>query len=154
MIEDAVENCIIKADNFDPEKIALYDEDKIQQLISDSSIIRNKLKIRSTIRNAQLFLDVQDQYDGFGKFIWKFTDGSPIINKHKRMEDIPAKSKESDEMSKALLKLGFKFVGSTICYAFMQAAGIVNDHTTDCFRYETLKRMAFQMEFEKHQITH
>ncbi|NQU68766.1 MAG: DNA-3-methyladenine glycosylase I [Candidatus Marinimicrobia bacterium] len=136
-------------DNFDPEKIALYDENKIQELILDPSIIRNKLKIRSTVRNAQLFLEIQSKYNGFHHYIWQFTDGKPIVNQFSVMSEIPAKTDESDLMSNDLKKIGFKFVGSTICYAFMQAAGMVNDHMVDCFRYEPLKQLALQMGSDK-----
>ena len=130
--------------NFDPIYVARYDEQKIQELISNPAIIRNKLKIRSTIQNARMFLDIQSQYDGFHHFIWKFTDGKPVVNHWKTLTDIPAKTSVSDAMSRELVTAGFQFVGSTICYAFMQAAGMVNDHIVDCFRYAPLKQMALQ----------
>lgn len=121
-------------DNFEAEKIALYDEAKIQELISDASIIRNKGKIRSTVRNAQLFLKIQKEFGSFDNYIWQFTGHKTFVNHFKTNAEIPAKTAESDAMSKDLIKRGFKFVGSTICYAFMQAAGMVNDHLEGCFR--------------------
>ena len=122
-------------DNFDVMKIALYDEAKIQLLMQDASIVRNQSKIRATVTNANAFLRVQNEYGTFDKFIWQFTGGKSIINHPKINGDIPSKSAESDAMSKELLSRGFKFVGSTICYAFMQAAGMVNDHFDGC-RYK------------------
>jgi len=122
-------------DNFDPVKISRYREAKIQMLLRDSGIIRNGLKIRSTVANAKAFLEIQKQCGSFDKFIWQFTGGKQKVNKWKRISEIPSRSLESDAMSKELKKRGFKFVGSTICYAYMQAAGIVNDHITSCFRY-------------------
>ncbi len=123
-------------DNFDAEKIALYNEAKIQELLNDAGIIRNKLKVRAAVTNAQIFLRIQKEFGSFDKYIWQFVNHKPIINKWVQMEDVPVSTKESDAMSKDLKKRGFKFVGTTICYAFMQAAGIVNDHTTNCFRYK------------------
>lgn len=122
-------------DNFDVHKIASYDEEKIQMLMLDASIVRNQAKIRATVANANAFLRVQNEYGTFDKFIWQFTGGKIIINHPKTNGDIPSKSSESDAMSKDLLSKGFKFVGSTICYAFMQAAGMVNDHFEGC-RYK------------------
>ena len=122
-------------DNFDYKKIAKYDETKYSALLQDSGIIRNKLKIRATITNAQLFMEVQKEFGSFSKYIWKFTNGKPIKNKFKKMSEVPATTELSDKISKDLKKRGFKFVGSTIIYANMQATGMVNDHTTDCFRY-------------------
>jgi len=119
-------------DNFEVEKIALYDEDKIQSLMQDASIIRNQAKIRATVGNAKVFLLVQTEFGTFDNYIWQFTGGKTIMNYPKVNADIAAKSAESDAMSKDLLKRGFKFVGSTICYAFMQAAGMVNDHLEGC----------------------
>ena len=123
-------------DNFDYQKIAKYNQHKIDELLQNEGIIRNKLKINATIGNAKAFMQVQKQFGSFDKYIWSFTGGKPIINKWETMKDIPATSPESDAMSKDLKKRGFKFVGSTICYAFMQAAGMVNDHLTSCFRYK------------------
>ncbi|MBW8017785.1 MAG: DNA-3-methyladenine glycosylase I [Planctomycetes bacterium] len=122
-------------DNFDPNKIARYNKRKITSLLNDSGIVRNRLKVQSAITNAQIFLDIQDEYGSFNAFIWQFVNGSVIINKWKTLKDIPATSPESETMSKTLKKRGFKFVGSTICYAFMQSAGLVNDHLVSCFRY-------------------
>jgi len=123
-------------DNFDYQKIAKYNQHKIDELLQNEGIIRNKLKINATIGNAKAFMQIQKQFGSFDKYIWSFTDGKSIINKWETMKDIPATSPESDAMSKDLKKRGFKFVGSTICYAFMQAAGMVNDHLTSCFRYK------------------
>lgn len=125
-------------DNFDYQKIARYDEVKIESLIQDAGIIRNKLKIRSTITNALAFIEVQKEFGSFDKYIWQFVNNKTIDNKQKAIDQMVATSDESDAMSKDLKKRGFKFVGSTICYAFMQAAGMVNDHTVDCFRHKEL----------------
>lgn len=122
-------------DEFDPEKIALYDSDKVNTLLQNSGIIRNRLKIQATINNARRYKEIVEEQGSFSDYIWSFVDGSPILNKWQYMQEVPATSGISDRMSKDLKKKGFKFVGSTICYAFMQAAGLVNDHTTDCFRY-------------------
>ena len=123
-------------DNFDPEKIALYDEEKIQELITNEGIIRNRRKIEASIINAKAFLKIKEEFGSFDKYIWQFVGGKPIKNSWNSITEVPASTKESDEMSKDLKKRGFKFVGSKICYAYMQAVGMVNDHTTDCFRYE------------------
>ena len=123
-------------DGFDPEKIAKYDEQKRAELLADPGIIRNKLKVNAFIVNAQLYLKMQaDDGPSFSEFLWGFVDHEPIINRWKTLEEAPATTAQSDAMSKALKKLGFKFVGSTICYAFMQASGMVNDHLVDCFRH-------------------
>ena len=124
-------------DNFDYKKIATYPESKYESLLLDAGIIRNKLKIRSTITNAQLFMDVQQEFGSFSAFIWSYVDNEPIINKVKERKDLPATTPLSDKLSKDLKKRGFKFVGSTVMYAYMQAVGLVNDHTMDCFKYET-----------------
>lgn len=129
-------------DNFDANKIVKYNQQKIDELLRDTGIIRNKLKINSVISNAKAFLEIQKEHGSFSKFIWNFVDGKPIQNKWKTFEEVPAKTEISDLMSKTLKKKGFKFIGSTICYAFMQAVGMVNDHTTDCFRYNEIKKMA------------
>ena len=126
-------------DNFEVSKIALYDEDMIQTLMQDASIVRNQAKIRATVTNAKAFLEIQKEYGTFDSYIWQFTGGKTIVNHPKVMGDIPAKSQQSDLMSKDLIKRGFKFVGSTICYSFMQAAGMVNDHIVGCSRYEISK---------------
>ncbi len=125
-------------DYFDADEIADYNEKKIQELLNNNGIVRNKLKIKACITNAQAFLKIQMQYGSFDRYIWQFTEGRTITNQWQKHEDIPVTSKESDAMSKGLKSKGFSFVGSTICYAFMQAAGMVNDHTTDCFRYGEL----------------
>jgi DNA-3-methyladenine glycosylase I len=122
-------------DNFDPNKIARYNKRKITSLLKDAGIVRNRLKVQSAITNAQIFLDIQEDYDSFDAYIWQFVNGTVIRNKWKTLGDIPATSPESDTMSKRLKKRGFKFVGSTICYAFMQSAGLVNDHIVSCFRH-------------------
>jgi len=128
-------------DNFDVQKIARYTEKDVVRLLGDEGIIRNRLKINGAITNARKFLEVQEQYGSFDRYIWKFVDGKPIVNRFKQLSDLPATSIESDAMSKELKKLGFKFVGSTICYAFMQAAGMVNDHLVDCFRHREVMTM-------------
>lgn len=125
-------------DNFDPYKIAQYREDKIAALLNDPGIIRNKLKINSAVTNARSYLNVVSEFGSFDKYIWQFTDGKPLVSKRNSLKEVPARTEISDRMSKELKKRGFKFVGSTICYAFMQAVGIVNDHTTDCFRYNQI----------------
>ena len=122
-------------DNFDPAKIARYNERKITSLLNNPGIVRNRLKVRSAVTNAQAFLEVQTEFGSFDNYIWQFVDGAAIRNRPKKLEDIGATSPESDAMSKDLKKRGFKFVGSTICYAFMQSAGMVNDHLIHCFRH-------------------
>jgi len=123
-------------DKFNAKKIAKYDEKKIAALINDAGIIRNKAKIHATVGNAKAFLEIQKEFGSFDKFIWQFTKGKTINHKLKDQSQILARSPESDAMSKELIKHGFKFVGTTICYAFMQAAGMVNDHLTGCFRHK------------------
>jgi len=125
-------------DNFDPEKISRYTTGKVEKLMQDSGIVRNRLKIESTVSNAAAFLKVQREFGSFETYIWDFVGGEPIVNTFKTLDEIPPSTPESDIMSKDLKKRGFRFVGSTICYAFMQAAGMVNDHTLDCFRYREL----------------
>lgn len=127
-------------DNFDAQKIARYDAKKLRALLADPGIIRNRLKIASTISNAQAFLKVQQEFGSFDSYLWQFVGGKPIKNSWKLYEQIPAKTKESDAMSKDLQKRGFRFVGSTICYAFMQATGMVNDHLVTCFRYAEVNK--------------
>lgn len=124
--------------NFDPKKVAQFDEAKIQELLQDEGIIRNKLKVRSAVTNAQLFLDIQEEFGSFDNYIWEFVGGEPIVNHWKSMKEAPATTKESYALSKDLKKRGFKFVGSTIMYAHMQACGLVMDHMVDCFRYAEL----------------
>lgn len=122
-------------DNFDYKKIAKYDDKKIAELLDDSGIVRNKLKINSTISNALAFLEVQKEFGSFDAYIWQFVGGKPLVHKRKTVADVPVSTPESDAMSKDLKKRGFKFIGTTICYAYMQAMGMVNDHTIDCFCY-------------------
>ena len=124
-------------DGFIPEIIAEYDEDRIQMLMLDSGIIRNQLKIRATVNNAKQFLRLQKEFGSFDKYIWQFTGGKTIFHNFQDESQIPGKTAESDAMSKALLKQGFKFVGSTICYAFMQAAGMVHDHVKACDQFKS-----------------
>jgi DNA-3-methyladenine glycosylase I len=127
-------------DNFDYKKIALYNEKKQELLKQDASIIRNKLKIKATISNAQAFIEIQKEFGSFSKYIWDFVDGTPIQNTWKNEGEIPANTPLSDTISKDLKNRGFKFVGSTVIYAHMQATGMVNDHTTSCFRYKQLDK--------------
>jgi DNA-3-methyladenine glycosylase I len=127
--------------NFDAEKISLYNKNKIEKLLNNSGIIRNRLKIKSVVENAKTFLKIKKEFGSFDKYIWsRFCgiNGKPIINSWKTLKEIPSKTKVSDLMSWDLKKRGFKFVGSTICYSFMQAVGMVNDHTVDCFRYKEI----------------
>jgi len=126
-------------DNFDPVKIATYDERKIEELRYNPGIIRNRLKIQATITNARAVLDIQKEFGSFDAYIWGFVDDRTIQNKWKRLEEIPSSTPESEAMSKDLKKRGFKFVGPTICYAFMQAVGMVNDHLMGCFRYKAVE---------------
>ena len=128
-------------DRFDPEKIARYGARKIARLMQDAGIVRNRLKIEGAVANARAFLNVQEEFDGFGRYLWNFVGGKPIQNRRKSLKQIPATTPESDAMSKDLKARGFKFVGSTICYAHMQACGMVNDHVTDCFRHREVARM-------------
>jgi DNA-3-methyladenine glycosylase I len=125
-------------DNFDPVKVASYGDKKVAALLADEGIIRNRLKIAAAIQNARAFLDIQDRFGSFDTFIWQFADKRSTAERHKAMKTIPATTPESDSMSKELKRLGFKFVGSTICYAFMQATGMVNDHAPSCFRYKEI----------------
>ena len=127
-------------DNFDYEKIAKYDEKKIAELLQNEGIIRNKLKISSTISNAQAYIKVQEEFGTFDKYIWGFVDYKPIQNNWKTLRELPAKTELSEKISKDLKKRGFRFVGPTIVYAFMQAVGMVNDHIIECFRYKELKK--------------
>lgn len=125
--------------NFDYERIAEYTETDVARLLADSGIVRNRLKINSAIKNARATLDVREQYGSLDSYLWRYVDGVPIQNEWKSTEVMPAKTELSDAMSKDMKKRGFNFVGSTICYAFMQAVGMVNDHTTDCFRHKEIK---------------
>ncbi len=134
------ENYRAAFDNFDPKKIAGYGEDKIQQLLQNPGIVRNRAKVRSAVTNARAVLKVQDEFGSFDTYIWRFVGGKTIQNGWESSVDVPGKTREAEAMSKDLKRRGFKFVGPTICYAFMQATGMVNDHTTDCFRFHELCR--------------
>jgi DNA-3-methyladenine glycosylase I len=125
-------------DNFDPKKVSLYDARKLRELMHNEGIIRNRLKIASAITNAKAFLAVQKEFRSFDRYVWQFVGGKPQVNARKGVGDIPTRTFESDAMSKDLKKRGFTFVGSTICYAFMQAVGMVNDHSVTCFRYNEI----------------
>jgi DNA-3-methyladenine glycosylase I len=122
-------------DRFDPKRVAKYDSRKLKSLLQDEGIVRNRLKIASAVKNAQAFLAVQKEFGSFDRYIWQFVGGKPKINRWQSLQQLPARTAESDAMSKDLRRRGFNFVGSTICYAFMQAVGMVNDHATNCFRY-------------------
>ena len=126
--------------NFNPKSIARYDARKLKQLMTNAGIVRNRLKISSTVQNARAFLSVQKEHGSFDAYIWQFVGGAPIVNSLKASGQLPARTEQSDSMSRDLLKRGFKFVGPTICYAFMQAVGMVNDHLVSCFRYAEIKR--------------
>ncbi len=126
-------------DRFDAAKIARYNRRKVRRLLHNPGIIRNRLKIRAAIRNARAFLSVRKEFGSFDAYIWRFVGGKPKVNRRRSSKDVPARTQESDAMSKDLKRRGFTFVGSTICYAFMQAVGMVNDHAIDCFRYKRLR---------------
>ncbi|HEU5020500.1 MAG TPA: DNA-3-methyladenine glycosylase I [Bryobacteraceae bacterium] len=127
-------------DNFDAAKIAHYDDRKVSELLANPGIVRNRLKVAAAIRNAHGFLKVREEFGSFDAYLWRFVDGTPIQNAWKAMSEVPARTAVSDRMSKDLLQRGFKFAGSTICYAYMQAVGMVNDHLTDCYRWRELKK--------------
>lgn len=136
------ENYRAAFDNFDAERIARYGERKIAKLLADSGIVRNRLKIAAAVQNAKACLEVRDEFGSLDAFLWQFVSGKPLQNHRKSLKEVPARTAESDAMSKALIKRGFKFVGSTICYAFMQATGMVNDHLITCPRYPEVVRLA------------
>jgi DNA-3-methyladenine glycosylase I len=123
-------------DNFDPQKVARYDARKKRRLLADAGIVRNRLKIDAAVTNARAFLEIQKEFGSFDAYVWRFVGGAPIVNRRNTMKDVPATSPESDALSKDLKKRGFRFVGSTICYAFMQATGMVNDHVVGCIKHE------------------
>lgn len=129
-------------ENFDADKIARYDEARVQELLANPQIVRNRLKIQATIQNARAFLEVQSQAGSFDAFLWQFVGGHQLQNAWRSMQEIPAKTRESDAMSKELKRRGFTFVGSTICYAFMQSVGMVNDHIVECFRWREVQALA------------
>ena len=139
------ENYRAAFDSFDPERVAQYDATKVAELLANPGIVRNRAKIAATIGNAQALLAMKACGERFDDFLWQFVGGRPILNRWQSLAEVPAKTAESDAMSKALLKAGFKFVGSTICYAFMQAAGMVNDHLTTCFRHAEVATGATQV---------
>jgi DNA-3-methyladenine glycosylase I len=126
-------------DRFEPRKVARYDQRKIAALLENPGIVRNRLKVASTVKNAKAFLAVQKEFGTFDRYIWQFVGGGPVQNRWRQIGDVPARTEQSDAMSKDLAKRGFGFVGSTICYAFMQATGMVNDHAVACFRYRELR---------------
>jgi DNA-3-methyladenine glycosylase I len=132
------ENYRVAFDQFDPVKIAQYDAEKIEALLTNPGIIRNRLKVLATVNNAQRFLEIQESFGNFDTYIWRFVAGKPIVNHFRELGDYPTTSKESDALSKDLKQRGFKFLGSTICYAHMQATGMVNDHALDCFRRQEI----------------
>jgi DNA-3-methyladenine glycosylase I len=132
------ENYRAAFDQFDPQKMARYTQAKISRLLANPGIVRNRLKIAAAVQNARSFLAVQEEFGGFDRYIWRFVDGKPIVNHHKNSKEVPCRTAASDAMSKDLRQRGFKFVGSTICYAHMQATGMVNDHLIDCFRHKEL----------------
>jgi len=129
-------------DGFDAEKIAAYSQSDISRLLADPGIVRNRLKIESAVKNARGYLEIRDEFGSFDSFIWRYVDYKPLQNSRNSLSELQASSSESDMMSKDLKKRGFNFVGSTICYAFMQAVGMVNDHLVSCFRYEEIRRMS------------
>jgi DNA-3-methyladenine glycosylase I len=129
-------------DSFDPSRVARFDGRKVRELLSNPGIIRNRLKIQSAVQNARAFLEIREEFGTFDRYSWQFVGNSPIHNRWKKLQEIPARTQESDALSRDLKKRGFKFVGSTICYAFMQAVGMVNDHVIDCFRYREIKSAA------------
>jgi len=140
-ILDKRQNFKAAFDNFDPKKIARYGKREVARLLKDAGIVRNRLKIEATINNARAFLEVKKEFGTFDEFIWQFVGGKPRQNRFRTMRQIPANTKQSDAMSRELKRRGFKFVGSTICYAFMQAAGMVNDHVIGCFRYPHIRKL-------------
>ncbi len=125
---------------FDPEKVARFTAKRVEKLLQDPNIVRNRLKVESCVTNARAFLETQDEFGSFSDYIWRFTDGRPIVNRFKTIRDVPPRTEVSDAISKDMKQRGFKFVGSTIMYAHMQATGMVNDHTTDCFRHAPLAK--------------
>jgi DNA-3-methyladenine glycosylase I len=135
------ENYRLAFAGFDPAKVARFDERRIERLLANPGLVRNRLKINAAVSNAKAFLNIQDEFGSADRFVWKFVAGRPKTNAWRRLKQVPATSPESDVMSKELVRRGFRFVGSTICYAFMQAIGMVNDHLTDCYRYHEVRQM-------------
>ncbi len=136
------ENYRLLFDNFEAEKIANYSDDKIQAILQDARIVRNRLKIQAVVTNAKAFLAIQDVFGSFDRYLWQFVGGKPITNHWTQMSELPASTPQSDALSKDLKKRGFKFIGTTICYAFMQAVGMVNDHKVDCYRYSEILKLS------------
>jgi len=126
---------------FDPARVARFNPPRVERLLQNAGIVRNRLKVLSAVTNAKAFLAIQEEFGSFDAYVWQFVGGAPIVNRPQRSSQLPARTEESDRLSRDLLKRGFKFVGSTICYAFMQAVGMVNDHTIDCFRFKNLVRL-------------
>lgn len=126
--------------DFDPEKVARFTQKRVEKILQDPNVVRNRLKVESSVSNAKAFLETQEEFGSFSDYIWRFTDGKPIVNRRKSIKEVPARTNISDAISKDLKQRGFRFVGSTIIYAHMQATGMVNDHTTDCFRYAALTK--------------
>jgi DNA-3-methyladenine glycosylase I len=127
-------------DRFDPERVARYGARDVERLLADAGIVRNRLKVEAAIANARRFLDVRDEFGSFNRYVWGLVGGAPIVHRFRAMREIPARTRESDALSKDLQRRGFRFVGSTICYAYMQAAGLVNDHVVGCFRHREVQR--------------
>ena len=146
------ENCRKAFHSFDPEKVAAYSERDVQRLLSDSGIVRNRLKIEAAIKNARGIRKIQEEYGTLAVFLWRYVDGTPRQNNWKSMAELPTRTPQSDAMSKDLKRRGFNFVGPTICYSFMQAIGMVNDHVVDCFRHAEVKQMAQQSKRADRQI--
>jgi len=134
---------------FDPARVARFTPARVERLLRNEGIVRNRLKIESTVRNAKAFLAIQKEFGSFDRYVWRFVDGAPLVNRRRSLTEIPARSEQSDALSRDLLQRGFKFVGSTICYAFMQATGLVNDHTIDCFRYQQTNSPASRRSLSK-----
>ncbi|MCU7916526.1 MAG: DNA-3-methyladenine glycosylase I [Candidatus Thiodiazotropha sp. (ex Gloverina cf. vestifex)] len=134
-------NYLKNFDDFDPRKVARYSQKRIEKLLQDPGIVRNRLKVESTVTNAKAYLLMQEKHGSFSDYLWNYVDGEPIINHWRAINQVPASTPLSDQLSKDLKKAGFRFVGATICYAYMQAVGMVNDHTTDCFRHSEVKQL-------------
>ncbi|MCU7798047.1 MAG: DNA-3-methyladenine glycosylase I [Candidatus Thiodiazotropha sp. (ex Semelilucina semeliformis)] len=134
-------NYLKNFDDFDPRKVARYSQKRIEKLLQDPGIVRNRLKVESTVTNAEAFLLIQEKHGSFSDYLWDYVDGEPITNHWRTINQVPASTPLSDQLSKDLKKAGFRFVGTTICYAYMQAVGMVNDHTTDCFRHSEVKQL-------------
>ncbi|MFW6075069.1 MAG: DNA-3-methyladenine glycosylase I [Chloroflexota bacterium] len=132
-------------EDFDPARVAEFDQDRVEKLLQDPGIVRNRMKVESTVRNARAFLGIQAEYGTFARYLWGFVDGKPIQNRWASLADVPTETEESRRLSRDLKRRGFNFVGPTICYAYMQAVGLVNDHETGCFRYDAVRELGEQM---------